>query len=848
MKAMMNKTNILLLLCLIIGQFAHAQVTGNIKLVDMYGTMLTDHSGTMVVFEPRSGGAVQDTVYTDVNGDFSISLTNGEYRVVYKNNGYGAKWFPKSNSPSSWIQTPNYSLPFDTIYGIYPIDSVTLANSGSGASGTLQPFTRYRFKDSLVVEAGDTLTIPEGSILDSYGTYGITVYGCLQIIGSSTNPAWLASLDSGYAGYDVYQTQVVVLNGGTLKIENAFSPTTNLNVFRGNVSMHQTLGMYEDVLNQPTIDPQSFGPTSFNLDEANLEIEESNLILLELNASVSSRIDISCSMLIGDLNCSSNTKVYLTGSYFDAYQSYALDMNGIDSLVMLDNMISQACRFRNTLSNDTSIYILRNNNSRYGETSVSDRLAIHAINNIGFYFTAGNNPIQVVFNELQYNIFYNILSSTIPYQYLPIGPTYPAGVIPVINNNTDTIDVLNNRYSGNPGLQYNNGSNQPFSVIPSYLPFVQNTGDPSYLDLDGSRSDRGARYAGCSNLRVLQPSGPITTPIDSVYPGDANYDGVCDNADLLPIGYMYGQTGPLRVGASLAWVGQYADPWASTLPNGQNAKHSDCDGSGLVDYDDVAAIYQNFALTHQIPKQPFGDGLWLQFPSDSIFEGDTIEVGIMLGTNQNPVTGISGLAFSINYDPAFIKRGSARMTFDNCWMGTDSVDLVTFNREDTTVHRVDVALSRTDRVQLSGSGSIGTLIVVINDDIQAKDSMTLTTFMDFSNILAKNASYSDITLGSSASTVNVQVGYDRLASSIDNVLTEMNVSVYPNPAQSQLNVSLPANSNGTLTLYNLQGKAVATALATENSTMDVSHLDNGMYLLSIQLGNEMLTYKISVRR
>jgi photosystem II stability/assembly factor-like uncharacterized protein len=79
----------------------------------------------------------------------------------------------------------------------------------------------------------------------------------------------------------------------------------------------------------------------------------------------------------------------------------------------------------------------------------------------------------------------------------------------------------------------------------------------------------------------------------SVYPGDANNDGVVDVQDILPIGRFYGLSGPARLGASTTWGAQsLASAW-----NPLDAGFADCDGNGIVDSNDVVALVQNWRAT-----------------------------------------------------------------------------------------------------------------------------------------------------------------------------------------------------------------------------------------------------------
>ncbi|HEY6952973.1 MAG TPA: T9SS type A sorting domain-containing protein [Bacteroidota bacterium] len=79
----------------------------------------------------------------------------------------------------------------------------------------------------------------------------------------------------------------------------------------------------------------------------------------------------------------------------------------------------------------------------------------------------------------------------------------------------------------------------------------------------------------------------------SVYPGDANNDGVVDVRDLLPIGRFYGTHGPARLGGNTTWGPQtLATAWTPA-----DAGFADCDGNGVVDSNDVVALIQNWMAT-----------------------------------------------------------------------------------------------------------------------------------------------------------------------------------------------------------------------------------------------------------
>ncbi|HOY31027.1 MAG TPA: T9SS type A sorting domain-containing protein [Bacteroidales bacterium] len=80
---------------------------------------------------------------------------------------------------------------------------------------------------------------------------------------------------------------------------------------------------------------------------------------------------------------------------------------------------------------------------------------------------------------------------------------------------------------------------------------------------------------------------------------------------------------------------------------------------------------------------------------------------------------------------------------------------------------------------------------------------------------------------------------------IDNTKIHENISIYPNPATTMINIRLNRNTTGTF--YNIKdiyGQIILTGqLMNENSEIDISGLTNGLYLISI-CENFKQTFKI----
>jgi len=90
-----------------------------------------------------------------------------------------------------------------------------------------------------------------------------------------------------------------------------------------------------------------------------------------------------------------------------------------------------------------------------------------------------------------------------------------------------------------------------------------------------------------------------------VYPGDANRDGLVNEADILPIGRFWRLQGPPR---SQPYTDLSMQP-ARAFPV-RAAAHADCDGNGIVDSADVCPIAEFFDRDTVLPKAVVE--LWLE--------------------------------------------------------------------------------------------------------------------------------------------------------------------------------------------------------------------------------------------
>lgn len=355
-------------------------------------------------------------------------------------------------------------------------------------------------------------------------------------------------------------------------------------------------------------------------------------------------------------------------------------------------------------------------------------------------------------------------------------------------------------------------------------------------------------YNGCTSL----PSAAITVApclSDSVWPGDADHNGVADNNDLLPIGTAYGLNGIARVDQSIVWTAHAATNWGVQFLSGENTKHADCDGNGVIDANDTTAILTNFGLVH---SKTDGAGPWrsgipgiiLRYSKDTVVAGDTLVTTLILGDSVSSVSGLYGLAFTFHYDPLVCDSMTTSFVFPNSFLGTPSTKM-SLHKDFRTAGEVKAAVTGIDHLNRSGYGAIATFSCIITtDNLNGKDLLYYTNVNYISDIKAVDKD--GITLPLNGAADSNSVGYE--PSGIHAVHAER-VSLYPNPAASQ--VSIMAQSAITqVTLTDVLGQQ-ALSQSGRNATiqtLDISALAAGVYTVHITTLSGSGTARLVVTR
>lgn len=330
----------------------------------------------------------------------------------------------------------------------------------------------------------------------------------------------------------------------------------------------------------------------------------------------------------------------------------------------------------------------------------------------------------------------------------------------------------------------------------------------------------------------------------TVWPGDANNNGVANHYDLLSVGLAFGSNGPSRNVQGNTWQASSASIWQSQTPGGTDLAYTDCDGNGFVNASDTAAIGQNFGLTHSVvvpdtfsPSSPSAPTLTLDFQQDSlVLTGDTlIQVNINVGDTINPVVDLHGLAFSVVFDSAVVD--SVIFNLQGGFIAS-SGNALRMGR--VRGNRVNLAITRTTQSTVVGFGTIGSIGIVMDDNLRTSQDFSLG--LRVVDVYALDASESLLPMNGGGDSIKIQ------AVTVHRDEAGPELSIYPVPTHQILRVNSPVELNK-INLYDVQGQLVHALLpeGRRQVQLDLGHLPDGIYLLHCHVDGALLRRKIIVQ-
>lgn len=344
---------------------------------------------------------------------------------------------------------------------------------------------------------------------------------------------------------------------------------------------------------------------------------------------------------------------------------------------------------------------------------------------------------------------------------------------------------------------------------------------------------------------------------EEVWPGDTNDDGVVNNFDVLNIGLGIDSTGPTRPNANLNWNGQPAAAWSQTTPSSNtNYAHIDTDGNGSINLDDTTAINLHWGEMHNLQSgggmdwhSVTDEGIPFYVQPDTLYEGTTIALPLIFGTELEPAQNIYGLAFTIEYDPAIIAPGTAHLLMGGSWLGNPEVDLFYMQRDFHSEGHLRVGVSRTDGQNQSGFGLFGYFIVTIEDDIllwQNPDQDTRNTDLVtlFNIIDVQVIDFNEEEKMVDTRTTQSEVITDLISEGLQ---AEPEINIFPNPADKLIYLSSENLQAEHLIIRRPSGSLVYEKSRPENSlAIDTRQWPSGLYLLQLKTNKGIINRRFLV--
>ncbi|MCH2021319.1 MAG: T9SS type A sorting domain-containing protein [Saprospiraceae bacterium] len=331
-----------------------------------------------------------------------------------------------------------------------------------------------------------------------------------------------------------------------------------------------------------------------------------------------------------------------------------------------------------------------------------------------------------------------------------------------------------------------------------------------------------------------------------VWPGDTDNNTIANNFDLLPIALAYSDAGIMRTDTGINWSAHAAQNWNMIPINGlYNHKYVDCNGSGVIDSSDIYAILQNYGQSYYRSSisSLFGPAPFL-VQSTTATPGDTVSIAIHLGDQINQITNAYGVAFSINYDPSLIESGSLSASFNNSWLGTDLLEI---QKDFSAYGTLDLAISRKNKVSISGHGEIGRISFTIKDDVWIgkinNPNNNLIAPFTISNIRLIDNQNNEI-------GTNPQSGIITIVSNtaINNINNDIDIKVFPNPTNGNLHIISQKAIIHSVRIFTTTGQLIDNIdnLNPQNNTIRTDKLPSNIYFISILTNEGVYNQRIHV--
>lgn len=333
---------------------------------------------------------------------------------------------------------------------------------------------------------------------------------------------------------------------------------------------------------------------------------------------------------------------------------------------------------------------------------------------------------------------------------------------------------------------------------------------------------------------------------DLVFPGDANHDGVVNTRDLLPIGLRYTYNTTPRFTQNIDWIGQHAFN-TGVMAQGVDVKHADCNGDGQINALDLEAIKANYSSVHNSNKSASASNGDCDYPlgfsfTELAYEGNNVSVNIKLGESFDPVVDVYGVSFTIYYDNSFVVQNSMQTVGMNSWFGNDGGNCIHTSQDDFINGKIDITLTGVDLLNRSGGGDIITASWTIEEIVVPIAQQTSQMNLRIDDVYIINLAEEELESCGTENSLEISrkntVGIERVNAS--------EISIYPNPATSEINI-VSDKTIETLKLLSIAGEKIQNIEYNASKTINVSTIAKGIYILKINTEEGTFFEKIVVQ-
>lgn len=339
---------------------------------------------------------------------------------------------------------------------------------------------------------------------------------------------------------------------------------------------------------------------------------------------------------------------------------------------------------------------------------------------------------------------------------------------------------------------------------------------------------------------------------DSVWAGDANADFTCDNYDILNIGIANGQTGAVRAGATTNWQAEWCANWTNNFISNINQKHADCNGDGVVDASDLAAVTANYGLVHvktgnvgQYKTAGLPD-LYCDMTNVQAHKGSTVTIPVMLGTSGSVIDDFYGISATVELLNA---QTSAPISIskNTSWIGNAS-NSFEFEKSLAT-NKAAFTFVRNDQTNLMAQhGQIGEITFPI-DASSINGSEVTVQFSDIKIIKNSGEEINDFNVLADKLTILAPLA-------VSDIEKGFTATVYPNPTKSNMTIVLNIDKTQSyeIALYDVVGRLIDNNIfngqlnaGEHNLELDLTGKSIGQYQLEITSENGKTVLPIQKR-